>query len=263
MENWRDELPDELKTSTNLAKYDTLEDALRGGDEAASRLGRSITIPSEDAGEDARAEFITKLQAQAPNLTLHPDHADDHGDEFWGLLGRPEEAKDYAPAEGFEGLPEDYIESLRGVAKEAGWTKKQFQATLTAFATEHAEQAQAVTEAQDADQAVVTGKWGNAEDGKKGAIAALVSKFEDPDHKLGDLNAAAYLMLDNIVKAFTGNGPQSFKAPADAGGMTPSEINDELSQIDDRLIKEGMKMPRPTHKALMAKKTKLLQMRAA
>ena len=171
MAEWHDNLPDELKANATLAKYETPEAAYQGLIEANSRLGRSITIPSEDAGEDARTAYLTKLREAAPELTFHPDHADDHGAEFWNMAGVPEDAKDYKPAEGFEGLPDDYVENLRATAKAAGWTNKQFQNTLVEFAREFGEQNTAIEEAQTADADIVTAKWGNAEADKKGAIA--------------------------------------------------------------------------------------------
>ena len=230
---------------------------------AASKLGRSITIPGEDAGDESRAEFIKKLQAAAPNLTLHPDYADDeHAAEFWKMAGVPAEAKGYTVKEGFEGLPTEFVDNLRSVAAAAGWTKKQFRATLDEYAKEYEIQQETLTKTQTEDAGIVKSKWGLAEENKKKSIMALVSKFEDPDHKLGELNAAAYLMLDNIVSAFTGKGPQAFEQPVSNGEMTPGEIDDKIADIDTRLIKEGYTIPAPKRKALLAKKMKLLEMRA-
>ncbi len=262
METWRDELPDDLKTDPTLAKYDTPEDAYKGLIEANGRLGRSITIPSEDAGDDDRDKFYEKLQAAAPNLTLHPDSAnDEHAAEFWKMAGVPDDAKGYKPEEGFEGLPEDFVENIRGVAHAAGWTKKQFQATLGEYAKEYATQQEANEEASEADKAVIKTKWGLAEDQKKSSIQALIDKFQDPEHKLGDLNSAAYLLLDNIVAAFSGKGPQVFEQPSSGNGMTPGEIEDRLMEINERLTKEGYTMGKKQHNALLSKKMKLLEMR--
>ena len=259
MENWRDELPDDLKTSTNLAKYDTLEDALRGGDAAAGRLGRSITIPGEDATDDERTRFTDKLQAHAPNLTIHPDHADEeHQAEFWKLAGVPGESKGYVAPEGFDGLPVEIVDNLREKAHAAGLTTKQFKAQLPAFEAEYQEQQEAHQTMMSEDAAVVSGAWGMAEESKKGAIAALISKFEDPNHKLGELNAAAYLLLDNIVKAFTGKGPQVFEQPNNSNALTPDEIDEKLHDINTALMKSGHG---PQHKRLLLKKVKLLEMR--
>ena len=259
MENWRDELPDDLKTSTNLAKYDTLEDALRGGDAAAGRLGRSITIPGEDATDDERTRFTDKLQAHAPNLTIHPDHADEeHQAEFWKLAGVPGESKGYTAPKDYNGMPVEIVDNLREKAMAAGLTNKQFRAQLPAFEAEYKEQQEAHQEMMTEDAAVVSSAWGNAEESKKGAVAALIAKFEDPNHKLGELNSAAYLMLDNIVKAFTGNGPQVFEQTNNSNALTPDEIDEQLHQINIDLMSDHHG---PKHGMLMKKKVKLLEMR--
>lgn len=261
MENWRDSLPEGMQANPTLAKYDTVDAAMQGLIDANSRLGRSITIPGEDADDADRTKFYDKLQTAAPNLTIHPDYGDEeHAAEFWKLAGVPADAKGYSTAEGFEGLPNDFIEGLRGTALAAGWTNKQFQATLAEYAKEFEATEQTNQQAMDDDAAVVKGKWGMAEDQKKGSVAALIEKFEDPDHKLGDLNAAAYLLLNNIVEAFTGKGPQVFNQPKGSDAMTPEEIETALTSVDRKLLKSVYGTER---KSLLNRKVTLLKMRAA
>ena len=264
MENWRDNLTDDsLKTSANLAKYESLEDALHGFDQASGRLGRSITIPSDDAGEDAHKEFVAKLQKNAPSLIPHPDYAEDHGEEFWNMLGKPSDPKEYTPPDDFEGLSTEAIESARTWAEKVGMTKKQFQSTLDVLAEETAGLESAAQAEKDAQAALIAEKWGNAEADKTGAVNALIEKFQDIDHKVEPFSASQMLMLDKIVAAFTGDGPQVFIQPQGSGGLTPEEINDELNAINDRLMKEGPTMLRKTYRTLMEKKSMLLKKRAA
>lgn len=262
MENWRDELdlPDTLKTSTNLAKYESLEAALQGGEEMAARLGRSITIPTEEASEDQMNEYYAKLRKNAPNLIIHPDHANDEQKaEFWRMAGVPDEAKDYAPPEDFEGLSDEYVENLRGIAATAGWTKKQFQTTLTELAKEFQTQQHTYEETKAADVAIVDQKLGIAKAEKMSGIKALAEQFADPDHPPAwlqnpdMLTAGDILMMNNIVSSFTGKGPQVFKQPVSKDTLTPDEIRQQQTDIRTRLINEQFSMPRPEYQRLQKK----------
>lgn len=264
MEKWQDNLPDEMKVNPTLAKYDTQEAAMQGLIEATGRLGRSITIPDEEADEETKGKFYEKVRASAPNLTIHPDFGDEeNATEFWRMAGVPADKKGYVVVEGFEGLPKEYVDNIREVAATAGWTVKQFQATLKEFATEHANNTIASDEAAAADAAVVSGKWGAAEEQRKSGVAALIEQFQDPNNKLGELNAAAYLLLDNIVKAFSGKGPQAKFQPVGGDMLSPEEIEDKLSMYNNQLLKGGRAMPRDEYKRIMNKKERLLKMRAA
>jgi len=260
MENWQDELPDDLKTNVNLTKYDSMEAALRGGIEAQSRIGRSIVVPNDDSDADEMKQYYERLQQTANGkLVAHPDAADgDNAAEFWTQLGVPDEAKGYQTPDDVT-MQSDVVESVRNMAKKAGLTNKQFQAQMALLEEQSVEQAEAFEQMKADDAAIVTAKFGMTEPARKTAIDALIAKFADPDHPLGELNASAYLLLDNIVKAFSGKGPQVFQQPAGDVGMSPDEIADEIAKIDKRLMNGGYG---PDHKRLLNKKVKLLEMRS-
>ena len=269
MENWRDnvELDDDLKTNPTLAKYETPEAALKGLVDANSRLGRSITIPSEEASEEQWAEYRQKLQQTAPNLTLHPEHADEeHAKEFWKLAGVPEKADEYQAPEGFDGLPDDYVANMREVAAAAGWTKKQFEKTLGELSKEYANQQQSFQEAKAADEAIVKKKFGLAKDQRLESIKAFAEQFADPDHPpawLSDtsmLTAGDILMMDKIIADYTGKGPQAFQQPTGGDVMTPDEIREKQSDIRTRLLNERSTLSRPEYKRLTQKLVKLGEM---
>lgn len=267
MENWRDNYDDDIKTSTNLAKYGSVEDALRGADQLAGRLGRSITMITDDSSDDEKQEYYKKLQATAPNLTLRPDAGDEeHAKEFWKMAGVPDDAKGYTATEGFDGLPDDYQENLRKVAVAAGWTNKQYQDTLTAYATEYATLTTANEEARDADIAIVDGKFGLAKEQRMSGITALAEKFADPDNPpawLSDtslLTAGDILLLNNVAAAFQGKGPQATQLPAGGEQLSPDEISAKQSQLRTRLMDEQYTMPRDEYKRLVGKLAKLGQM---
>lgn len=269
MANWQDELnlPDDLKTSEVLAQYETIDDALKGFINTKSMVGRSIVIPGEDAGEDQWAEYREKLQKTAPNLTLHPEHADEeHAKEFWRIAGVPEDTKGYEVAEDYEGLPIETLENLRNVALAAGWTKKQFTRTVDALTKDFLEQQQTFTESRQADTAIVDKKFGLAKEQKMTTIKAFAEQFADPNHPPAWLNdpnlltAGDILMMDNIVANYQGKGPQAFTQPTGGDRLTPDEIRQKQEDIRNRLLKEQHTMPRPEYQRLTKKLVSLGEM---
>ncbi len=261
MDNWLDSLPDEIKANPTLSKFKTPDDLASSYVELERKIGRSLTIPGDDATDDAWERYYAKAQ-ESGHLALHPDHADDdHSSAFWKSVGVPEDVDGYKLPEDFKELPDDYVSNMRKVAKEAGWTNKQFQATLQEFGKEYGEQQEALDQSIEEDKAVIAGKWGMAEEQKKSAVNALISKYADPDHPLSELNSAAYLLLDNIVQAFSGKGPQGHAQPS-AGGdtYTPGELKEMIADITTKQIEETHTIGREKYKALMAKKHRLQEM---
>tara|TARA_R100001594_G_scaffold58437_2_gene92411 strand:+ start:4467 stop:5300 length:834 start_codon:yes stop_codon:yes gene_type:complete len=68
--SWIDELPEEFREEKVLTKYKSVNDLAKGHVHLSRMQGSSINIPGEDATDEDRAEFYTKL-------------------------GRPESSKDY------------------------------------------------------------------------------------------------------------------------------------------------------------------------
>ena len=61
MAEWHDSLPDDLKVSPVLAKYEEPEQAYKALIELNSRLGRSVVIPNDDSDADEMQAYYDKL----------------------------------------------------------------------------------------------------------------------------------------------------------------------------------------------------------
>ena len=58
---------------------------------------------------------------------------------------------------------------------------------------------------------------------------------------MGELNSAAYLMLDKIVDAFSGKGPQIFNQPSGDNSMpTPSEAAEKFAKNVTKLMQHNI-----------------------
>jgi hypothetical protein len=202
--SWRDGLPENLKGSPSLGKFDAVDKLAKSYVELESMIGKSITPP----GKDAKPE---------------------DWDRFYSRLGRPKTAEDYAfdPVEGFEADPA-FISRLRQTFHAAGLTPAQAKTVFgkiageatTAEATAREANAQAIA----AGEAALRADWGTNFDnnvaratqyaeqvGGKGAVKVL----ED----LGVANHPLILKLlarageatngRNLVRGSTTNGSRT------------------------------------------------------
>ena len=228
-------------TNPTLARYKTIPDLLDGLIEKQARLGHSVTIPKEGADEQALKDFYKSLETGAPNLTPSLGISDEQDAEFWRRAGVPGDDGYSHEAEGSP-MDEEGVKVMREVAQEAGLTQKQFNALVIGMGTRTGAHNATVTEGIDADKAIVSDRWGLAAEHKKNAIQALISQFQDDEHPVGDLNAAGWLMMNNIVKQFSGK-PQANGLIGDGPVIpTPGEIDSQLSDIRTELM-DGQLLP--------------------
>ncbi len=253
MDDWRKELGLEgpLLEDPTLANYKTPADALQAFIETKSKLGRSVSIPSEDAGEEARAEFLAKIQKQAPELIVRPDG--DDKEAFWRMAGVPEKPDEYNPPEEV-GLDAQAIEKFREYAHAVGMTQEQFRKGLAQLdSTVRAQQEQAA-EIAEADKAALDKAWGSAAKRQEAIVAEMVSRFQDPDHPVeGEINAAGKILIANMAKAFAQQSQAAGQPNDPAASLTPPEAREELNAIRKRLFDEGREMPRDEYKRLTGK----------
>lgn len=260
MDNWRDELPDELKGNPTLEKYESPEAALKGFIDASARLGRSITIPDEDATDERRKEFAEKILRHAPMLTFKPEDEE----SFWKMAGVPDDPEAYKPPEDAQlVLDEKAVDGVRELAKAANLTTKQFENLLTSVNDAAAKQADRVQELAQRDSQALEQQWGAAKAQNNEMVDALVEQFQHKDFPvLGELNTAGKLLVLNMGKAFM-QDPQAFSHNTSAaGGLTPSEAREKADEIRDKLIEGGRTIPRDEQQRLLAKLTEYQRMAA-
>ncbi len=189
--SWRDTLPENLKTSPSLSKFDgdkPVEKLAKSYVELESMLGKNIIPP----GKDAKPE---------------------DWDRFYSKLGRPKVAEDYelSPVEGFEPNPA-FVTRFRQKAFAAGTTPAQAASmfefftgeTASAIRTEREKSAQEIAAAEtELRQA-----WGPEYDNN----VTLASEYTE---KVGGKGA-----LEHLEKIGVANDPVILKLLARAGQAT-------------------------------------------
>ncbi|RKZ91789.1 MAG: hypothetical protein DRQ40_09440 [Gammaproteobacteria bacterium] len=269
-DRWQDSLPEDMRTNPTLDKFKDPEGLAKSYIELERMQSRSLTIPGEHSTDDDWDKYYTKAQ-EGGHLTVHPDHAsDEHKKAFWKSLGVPESTDGYSMVDDFEGLPDDTVSGVRELAVKAGWTNKQFQKTLAALREDHVAQSDVNSQALAEDKGIVDKMFGLAKEQKMSAIGALAEQFIDPKvppawaGDLSKLSAGDLIFMDNLVKGFTGKGPQAFKQPDTNGQQyTPGELDEMIDKLTTDMETNGRQMGKDRYNALLAKRIRYIGMRGA
>jgi hypothetical protein len=238
-------LPDDIKAEPSLQKYKTAEDFVTGFLEAQRRLGRSITVPGEDATDEQRQEFYEKLTNNAPELAARIT---------------PDSPEAYALPEGIEA--DDSV--LRAIALDAKLTNEQYGTIMSKFyEQEQANQQEAVAQFNESVKALHD-EWGAAYDDRYQQAYAMAREMgkrgANNDHELFAQGVASpntvksYFELAQMVGS-EGVNLQTNDVVSDR--KTPAEIEARVKEINKILMSNQLPPSDPEYKALMEEKRAL------
>lgn len=255
---WKSGLPEELKSAPDLKDVPDVATLAKRFIDTKAFVGQSLRPPGADAGPEARMEFIAKLREKVPELMLIPDGDDDAAklarESAWQRLGRPKEAKEYAPPADVQ-LADEHLEALRKEALDEGLTKGQFAARAKRIAEGFATAALARKEAT----AALKKELGPAFDERTANAAALAAKLGFPqslvsDLKSGAVDASTFKAFDLITKGFGQTAQVATQTGGRTGALTPSEA---LAQRDEIMSRSQYFRPKANemgiHRSLVAR----------
>lgn len=253
MENWRDNLPEELREDPTIQKYNSVEELAKGAVNQASMIGRSLRIPTEDEGEEARRKWLEEVTEKAPELIVRPDNED----EFWKMAGVPDSADEY---EAPEDLSPELVAELKKVGEGLKLTKSQFSRFVDHYKQVNDRQSDLQKQLQEESDAALKERWGYTKDRNESLVADMVEKFQDSELKVENLDAPTKLLLANIAKQFN-QDPQAGRQPSMGNdSVTPSEAAEQAQKIRERLIDEGRNIQPQERERLLKKLVKLQEM---
>ena len=233
--DWKQMIPSDVQEWDEFKNSDSAEKFFQQMASHRAMLGQSVRIPGEEAGDDQRSEFYTKIMNKVPDLMRTPDIDNDEvmGD-VWSRLGRPEAADgygdptvdDYTPAEG-------QLSKLKEIAHKAGLTKKQFQSMALELITADAAAHTAAKDHHTDDQKSLASEWGAALDHRTKAAAAIARQTGAPESLLqmvegGEADSKTMQWLFTLSQQMGGEGNPI--ANQDPNMMAPAELQ---GQIDD------------------------------
>ena len=163
--SWRDDVPEDYREEKTLSKYETVGDLAKGHVHLSRMLGNSVKIPGEDATDEERNDFFTKL-------------------------GRPEQADqyEYQRPDMPEGMAydEDAEKAFKEFAHKQGLSNAQLASTLdfyNKFALDsQIDQKLVMDEAYFKGEAALQKEWGHKGYDRNVAIAQRAMKeFGGPE----------------------------------------------------------------------------------
>lgn len=225
-------LPEELQTDPSLVKFDSIQDLAKSYKEMSAFQGRSIRIPGEDAGAEARQEFINKLVNNAPELMVKPDFTNpEQADEFYATLGVPDDFSKYENPEN-TALDPEVEAQLREVLHTAKLTPVQYQKVVKQLSDMNAEAIENNNQLRKSDLESLSGKWGNALEQRMEAARKANEEFY-PGRSFDNLSSAEIEGLYQIHESVT--QPASTQAASQpkesALRLTPAEAEAQAAEI--------------------------------
>lgn len=225
-------LPEELQANESLTQFNSLGDLAKSYVETKGMVGRSIRIPSEDAGDEARQEFINKLVTNAPELMVKPDFTNpEQANEFYATLGVPDDFAKYENPEDAELDPE--VEGqLRQVLHTAKLTPAQYKQVVKQLSDMNKETLQTNEMLKKQDMDGLSGKWGNALEQRMEAAKKANEEFY-PGRPFESLSSKEIEGLYRIHESVTQpNSTQAASQPKPAETrLTPAEAEAQAAEI--------------------------------
>ncbi len=239
-DDWRAALPEDLKAEAMFKDIPDVPTLAKVARDLKAFQGTAIRIPGQDAGPEARKEFLGKLTEKVPELVLVPEDEKARAEveeSIYQRLGKPKDAKEYsleAVKDALKDLPEGLKlneEELRATAAGLGLTKKQFAALAKAVGTTTAGAMKAAAEAD----AALRKEWGSAYDERTAQARAAAAKLGVPEAEVARMPPQLLRVFANAAKAVGGETRQVGGQVGGAGGaMTPAEAAAQRAEIRGR-----------------------------
>lgn len=233
--DWRAELPSAFQDAPFIKAAESPEDAVAQLSNAASHMGNSVRLPSENASEQERQAFIEKMLEKSPELMLKP--SDENLDQFYASLGRPEKADEYKfePGEGKE-IPSD-LAKFREAAHKAGLSQQQFESVLGEVLGDVYQQQEVVEAEQAAEMKELQKEWGNAFDERMETVSNFLKLSDAPDgirdlYENGAMSPAEIRWIHDVAtKTASKQELASQGTEGTERTMTPAEAQAQIQEI--------------------------------
>ena len=249
---------DSMQKLLDISNATNLDDAVKWAENANSRLGSSINLPSE-ANAENNALIQSKLEARGYNVMLKPDTADPaQMKALNAMLGVPEEVAGYKLPE----MTDDFKynqEAADDFAKRAhkyGLTQSQMEGLLRDNATTAMSQQADYLSTQSEAMNGLKAELGFAYDEKMAAAEGMF-KMAHPDREMKDLPVEVIQGFIRIAEANTALAAEgtNFGRSPEQSRMSPDEAKAEIMGVTQKLLE--MKPNDTGYQELMDKKRAL------
>lgn len=258
-------ISEDLRAQGNLKDFKDVDQLAKSYIELQRMVGNSVRIPSEDASDEAKTDFLSKIK-DVDGVLLKNDEA------LLNKLGKPETVNDYDFAEivnpdvvGSVPAFNDELNHFKNIAHEAGLTNEQAQKLvemrISSIEAQHSQIEAQRTEAE----AELKKLWGSDYDNRLNGAKQVAKIYHE---KYGDSMA-------ELINSSAGNNPALlsilselsvvYKEKKHEGlsgntfGMTPDMAMAKISEkrADSGFLKAYNDGMHPGHKKAVAEMAKL------
>lgn len=263
--DWMSSLNDDHKAHLAKNGISDIQGLIDNHVNLQGHVGSSIRVPSEDASDEAKADFIAKLTKHAPDLIPRPKAGEDNTMLFTAL-GRPDDAAGYGevnvPDELKSFVGEERIQALQQAAHKSNLTKDQFNAVVGEVLAMDAMSVKASMDSVNQGRDAVKSEWGAAYDERHtkalnvlaatGAPQAVQDAFKN-GMATGDAIKWAYELSTRL-----GGGDAGAVHDQGGGGtLTPQEASLQIGEIMDNPKHAYWDAGHPEHQAAIKRVTDL------
>lgn len=242
--DWRTNLPPELRDDPSLKDVTDVATLAKRFIDTKSMVGRSVRLPTDDAGKETIEEFTTRvLQNEHLPLMRKPDPEDPTSlDQVYDALGRPKEPGEYETPEGADPY---MFGTLANKAHELGLTKQQFEQLAQAQLQETNQLVQQVESKRTQELEQLRGEWGGAFEEKVHRSHNMVKALGGHEQleaalENGTVDAGTLRFLDTVAKQLGGEGTQIAKQFDQVTKSTPDELRQRRDELTQRLLSESL-----------------------
>lgn len=195
MNDWLNTLPEDMRGSEVLKRFNSVEDLAKNVLESESYRGRSVSLPTSEADEAQLNEAYQKIQKHFPGVVRRPDPEKgflEQNDEFYAMFGVPEK---YEAPEGV--LDDASLEIINGIAAKAKMSRDQYDAFIKDYSEAAGNIQKQNEEGYSEQMKALDNEWGMAAAERKAWVDAQRDQFNEanPDDQLAPFNSAAYKLL--------------------------------------------------------------------
>lgn len=220
--DWKETLPESVREWDEVKNSDSPEKFFDQVSNMRSLMGQSIRIPSEEASEEDRNAFYSKLTEKVPGLMPTPDPTDEGSVEsVLKALGRPDDAGQYSVPE-IENNPltDEKMGEMKAVAHKYGLTNKQFEGLMGDIIQSDVQMLNEMQAMSQKSRDEVRGEWGGTFEAREQNLIQFAEKSGAPNQlvellKNGQTDGATLRWIHSMAESmgekpvFTNNGKES------------------------------------------------------
>lgn len=261
--NFLSSLPEDMRGESSLQDFKDISGLAKSYISSQKMLGSSIRIPGEDAGDDQRSDFYSKMKSVPGVVKMPIDSSDTEGwNDFYNKAGRPESSKGYSlnMPDGMEANKD-----MLNIAHDMGLNNQQVNKFIEYQSIQQDQAETSQIQARENANSVLKEAWGsdydNRMDGAKAALRSYSEKHPDSINELingpSGNNPALLMMLSDLHGNMQEKGIGSTLSSGITYGITPDEARAQIQEIRSNSQHAAFIDSDPGHDKAVTKMTQL------